>query len=79
MAETQVPQNQRLATIEQLQAGCIGVHFNPIPTVATLRNWLTKARIPRFKTNAAAVRGGGVCYYSVPHVERLICAKLFVK
>jgi len=33
---------------------------------------LEAARVPRFKANPLARRGGGFLYYSVAHVERLL-------
>jgi hypothetical protein len=44
----------------------------PVPKRDTVRSWLDKAGVPRFKSNPAAKRGGGPCYYSVPAVEKLL-------
>lgn len=45
-------------------------HITPCPCDKTIRQWFDAAKIPRFKSNAGAKRGGGHCYYSMPHVER---------
>lgn len=67
-----VPQKARLATIDQLLETVIPVFLNPPPGKDALRNWLDSARVPRFKANPLAKRGGGPCYYSVAAVEKLL-------
>lgn len=61
----------RLATLCQLQE-MIENHLQPVPKPDTLRTWFDRAGIPRFKANPNATRGGGPCYYSVSHVEKLL-------
>jgi hypothetical protein len=62
--------NARPATLEVLLQTTIPVFISPPPTRETLRAWFNRARIPRFKPNPAARRGGGPVYYSVTAVEQ---------
>ncbi len=62
----------RLATLGQLRESILRVYLNPIPTNETLRSWFDQARIPRYKSNALARRGGGPVYYSVAAVEKFL-------
>jgi hypothetical protein len=64
--------NARLATIDQLLKTTVLLFLDPPPSRETLRDWFDAAKIPRFKSNPAAKRGGGPCYYSVAHVEKLL-------
>jgi hypothetical protein len=76
--ETAKPQS-RLATLDELIQNTIPVFISPTPTRETLRAWFDSAQIPRFKTNPTAKRGGGPCYYSVPHVEKLLRSRTMPK
>ena len=51
-------------------------HLDPVPSAETLRIWFDRERVPRFKSNPSAKRGGGPVYYSVLHVERLLRDRL---
>jgi hypothetical protein len=62
----------RLATLDQLLKTLIPAHLDPIPSHETLRDWFDAARIPRFKSNPAAKRGGGPVFYSVAAVEKFL-------
>jgi hypothetical protein len=62
----------RLATLESLANSVVQAYLNPVPCHETLRGWFDEARIPRFKANPAAKRGGGPVYYSVAAVEKLL-------
>ena len=62
----------RLATLEQLLQTLIPAYLSPPPTAETLREWFDAARIPRFKANPAARRGGGPVFYSVAAVEKFL-------
>lgn len=62
----------RLATLAQLMQTLIPAHLDPVPSPETLRDWFDTARIPRFKTNPAAKRGGGPVFYSVAGVEKFL-------
>lgn len=68
MTEKRMP---RMASIKELKP-LLEAHLAPVPHIETLRDWFTQARIPKFKINRAAKRGGGVCFYSVSHVEKLL-------
>ena len=57
--------NARLATLDGLLETVIPAFLNPPPSRETLRAWFDAARIPRFKANPSAKRGGGQVYYSV--------------
>lgn len=62
----------RLATLEELLRTTIPVFLSPTPCKETLRSWFDAARIPRFKANPLAKRGGGPVFYSVADVEKLL-------
>ncbi len=62
----------RLATLDQLLKTTIPAFLSPPPARDTLRDWLDAARIPRFKNNPLAKRGGGPVFYSVCHVEKFL-------
>jgi len=62
----------RLATLDQLLLTTIPAFLAPPPTRETLRNWFDQARIPRFKSNPLAARGGGPVFYSVVAVEKFL-------
>ena len=62
----------RLATLNQLLQTVIPAYLTPPPSAFTLRVWFDKARIPRFKSNPSARRGGGTVFYSVNAVEKYL-------
>jgi hypothetical protein len=64
--------NARLATLDKLLSDVVPLFLDPPPARDTLRSWMDSAKIPRFKMNPSAKRGGGLVWYSVPHVERLL-------
>ena len=71
MAEWIMPENLllRLATLDELSKTTIPAFLSPVPCRETLRDWFDAARIPRFKSNPTAKRGGGPVFYSVSAVE----------
>jgi hypothetical protein len=54
----------RLATLDCLVETVLPQYLNPIPSKPTLRGWFRAARIPFYKNNLAARRGGGECYFT---------------
>jgi len=62
----------RLAALDQLKQTLIPAQLDPVPSAETLREWFDTARIPRFKANPAAKRGGGPVFYSVAAVEKYL-------
>ena len=62
----------RMATLEQLEKTIVPAFLNPPPSRDTLRDWFDTARIPRFKNNPSARRGGGPVYYQVSAVEKYL-------
>jgi len=62
----------RLASLEGLLQTTIPAFLHPVPSRETLREWFDKARIPRFKSNPSARRGGGTVFYSVAAVEKFL-------
>lgn len=62
----------RLATLNQLLQTVIPAYLTPPPSAFTLRVWFDQARIPRFKSNPTAKRGGGTVFYSVSAVEKFL-------
>lgn len=71
MNPNQTP-SARLATLEQLVQTLIPAYLAPTPSHETLRDWFDTARIPRFKANPTAKRGGGPVFYSVAAVEKFL-------
>ena len=76
MHANQSPSNQtvraRLATLAELRKNLLPTYLAPIPHDDTMRAWLDEANVPRLKTNPHAKRGGGVVYYSVSAVEKML-------
>ncbi len=70
------PTNARLATLDVLLETTIPAFLDPPPSRETLRGWFDRARIPRFKANPLAKRGGGLVYYSVAAVETFLRSHL---
>jgi hypothetical protein len=68
----QIQITARLATLDVLLETTIPAFLSPPPSRETLRAWFDKARIPRFKANPLAHRGGGHVYYSVAAVEKFL-------
>ena len=67
-----IPTNVRAATISELLTNVVPQFLAPPPNRDTFRGWLKRANIPRMKTNPAARRGGGACYYNVAAVEKFL-------
>lgn len=65
-------QTARMVTLNHLLENVLPLYLNPLPTAETLRNWLNNARVPCFKSNPTARRGGGPAYYSRAGVERFL-------
>lgn len=70
------PLNARLASMDYLHKHVIPLFLSPPPSTATLREWFNRARIPRFKANPLARRGGGPVYYSVAAVEKFFRSRV---
>ncbi len=66
----------RLATLAVLEETTIREFIDPPPTSETLRSWFERARIPHFKFNPAAKRGGGPIYYNVAAVEKFLRTRM---
>lgn len=64
----------RLATLDELLKNTVPAYLSPVPCRATLRTWLDRAEVPRFKSNPTAKKGGGVVWYSTNHVEKFFKA-----
>jgi hypothetical protein len=69
--------NARAATLDELLKTTVPAFLTPSPSRDTLRSWLDDAKVPRFKANPLATRGGGPCYYQVAGVEKLLRSKMF--
>jgi len=72
-------QTARLATLLKIRNDVLPQYINPVPSLETLRDWLDDAKIPRFKSNPTAKRGGGPCFYSVSAVEKLLRSRTLPK
>jgi hypothetical protein len=68
--ENKIQQKARLATMDELRETVLPLFLTPVPCNATLRSWFDAAKIPRFKSNPMAKRGGGAVFYSVAAVEK---------
>jgi hypothetical protein len=68
----QISISARLASLDGLLQTTIPAFLHPVPSRETLRDWFDKARIPRFKSNPTARRGGGTVFYSVGAVEKFL-------
>lgn len=75
MADTQA----RLATLAEIRQNILPNYLTPVPSMETIRDWFNQAKIPRFKSNPAAKRGGGQCYYSLSAVEKLLRSRTLAK
>lgn len=76
-APAQVPQPKaRLATLDVLLDTTIPAFIEPVPHRDTIRHWFDTAKIPRFKSNPVAKRGGGPVFYSVSHVEKFLQSRM---
>lgn len=69
----------RLETLDGLLKNVIPIFISPVPSAATVRSWLDSAKIPRFKSNPIAKRGGGTVYYSVAAVEKFLRGRTLPK
>jgi hypothetical protein len=70
MNETPIP-TARLATVDELIEKVIPNFLTPVPSRRRLRELFNREKIPRFKANSQAKRGGGEVFYSVVAVEKL--------
>ena len=66
----------RVASLAEIRTSVVAPFMQPTPALDTLREWFDAARIPRFKSNPTAKRGGGPVFYSVSHVEKFLRARL---
>jgi hypothetical protein len=65
-----------IPAIEVLLETTIPEFLSPSPSRETLRAWFDHARIPRFRANPLARRGGGPVYYSVAAVEKFLRSRI---
>jgi len=75
MNEKVSAQNRRLATLVVLHQ-IAAQHLDPCPPMSTIRTWCNREKVPRFKSNPTAPRGGGTVFYSVPHFEKLLRSRV---
>jgi trehalose utilization protein len=69
----------RLAPLDELIANVIPAFISPVPSRETLRAWFDAAKVPRFKSNPTAKRGGGTVFYSVAGVEKFFRSRTMIK
>lgn len=62
----------RLASLDELIENILPNFISPVPQPDTIRSWFDAAKIPRFKANPTAKRGGGRVFYSVSAVEKFL-------
>jgi hypothetical protein len=79
MATTNVNNNgtARAATLDQLIETTIPLFVNPVPSKQTLRAWFK--RVPKFKANPTAKKGGGPCFYSVAAIEKFFRSRTIIQ
>ncbi len=58
MTNLNVQNQARLATMPVLRETILPNFLSPVPSCDTLRVWFIKAKIPKFKINGAARKGG---------------------
>ena len=68
----------RLATLDQLAKTTVANFLDPVPCAETLRALFDREKVPRFKSNPSARRGGGPVYYSVAAVEKIFRARMLL-
>ncbi len=68
----------RLATLAQLRP-ILSQHIDPVLPDETLRKWFDDGKVPRFKSNPVARRGGGPVFYSVAGVEKFLQSRTTTK
>lgn len=68
----------RLATLDQLKVTVLPLFLDPLPHDDTLRATFDREKVPRFKSNPTAKRGGGPVYYSVSAVEKIYRNRLLI-
>lgn len=68
----------RAASLEQILSEVVPLYLSPAPSKHTLRVWFDAAKIPRFKANVTARRGGGPIFYSVAGVEKFFRQRIGV-
>ena len=66
----------RLATLDVLLKTTIPVFLSPPPPRENPRAWFNQVRIPHFKANPLAHRGGGYLYDSVAAVEKFLSSRI---
>lgn len=62
----------RFASLEKLIAELLPAYLDPTPCKSALRAWFAREGVPTVKANPNAHRGGGVVFYSVAAVEKLL-------
>ena len=72
MKESKPMTTARLASLSELMENVLPNFLTPVPSRDTVRNWLDKSGVARFKSNPLARRGGGVVFYSVNAVEKFL-------
>jgi hypothetical protein len=67
----------RTATIDVLlnHDGLVSKYLDPLPSKRAFRAFLKRNAVPSVKPNPAARRGGGVPYYHVASIERILRAR----
>ena len=68
----------RLATLDTLRApgGLLSAYLDPIPSKRALARWFRQVGISRLKANPTAARGGGVPFFHVAQVEKLLRSRV---
>lgn len=60
----------RLVTLKVIRSELCRPFFRPLPSLRTIRRWMTDARVPSFKAGVRSAKGGGPVYYRTADVER---------
>jgi hypothetical protein len=68
----------RMVDLDRILEKHVPLFFDPPLSRRSLKAQLDGAKIPKWKSNLAAKNGGGRCYYSLAHVEKLWRSRISV-
>lgn len=72
-------ENVRARTLNDICENVVPLYFSPPPCRMTIYRLLRAAKVPKFKTNLSAKRGGGRAFYSMPVVEKLFQQRVVLR
>lgn len=75
MSDNKKQHGARLATLREIMETTVPNFVSPVPSRFAVKVWFDTARIPRFKANPLARKGGGTVYYSLNAVEKFLSSR----